>query len=191
MPRILALLASSALILTACGRGRSTESMVPEYASRPTLRVQSSAFAEGGEIPKPFTCDGKYISPPLAWSGVPEATRSLALICEDPDAPGGTFTHWVLFGLSPGAKELPEGVPAESRVKVGSGEESGAQGKNDFGNLGYGGPCPPKGRHRYIFRLYSLDMVPNLEPGASRAQLLEAIKGHVTAEGRLTGTYTR
>jgi Raf kinase inhibitor-like YbhB/YbcL family protein len=127
----------------------------------------------------------------LAWSGIPEGARSLALIVEDPDAPGGTFTHWVLYELAPSLTGLAEGLPPTERVRVGPGEQEARQGRNDFGKLGYGGPCPPVGTHRYIFRLYALDTTVGLEPGATREQVLQAIKGHVLAEGLLMGRYRR
>src|SRR5438105_2930693 len=116
------------------------------------MRIESSAFSEGGQIPRSYTCDGEDISPQLSWSGVPEGARSLGLICDDPDAPGKTWVHWVIFNLPPGTRELPEGVPARAGVSGG-----GAQGTNDFRKVGYGGPCPPGGSHRYIFKLYALD----------------------------------
>jgi Raf kinase inhibitor-like YbhB/YbcL family protein len=150
------------------------------------MRVESPAFAEGGRIPDRYTCDGRDVSPPLSWSGVPEATKSLALICDDPDAPGKTWVHWVLFNLPPRTKELPEGVPARESVSGG-----GEQGINDFRKIGYGGPCPPSGTHRYVFRLYALDTEVGLAAGATRADLDRAMKGRVLAEGALTGKYSR
>jgi Raf kinase inhibitor-like YbhB/YbcL family protein len=156
-----------------------------------TIRLQSPAFLEGGAIPKTYGCDGKDVSPPLKWSGVPETARSLAVVVEDPDAPLGTWTHWVLFDLAADLRELNEGVPTAERVELGSGGHSALQGKNDFGKTGYGGPCPPGGTHHYVFRVFALDASPDLGPGATRQQLLRAIKGHVLAEGRLTGLYSK
>ena len=150
------------------------------------MRVASPAFAEGAKIPRRYTCDGEDISPPLSWSGVPEGTKSLALICDDPDAPGKTWVHWVLFNLPPRTTELPEGVPARETIPGG-----GAQGVNDFRKIGYGGPCPPSGTHRYVFRLSALDAEVALAPGATRADLDRAMKGRVLAEGSLTGKYSR
>ena len=129
--------------------------------------------------------------PTLAWSGVPEAARSLALICEDPDAPRGTWTHWVIFDIPASVKELGEGVPAQERVEVTAGGEAALQGKNDFKKTGYGGPCPPSGTHRYFFRIYALDTGLGLGPGTTRQDLLRSIKGHVLAEGELMGRYSR
>jgi Raf kinase inhibitor-like YbhB/YbcL family protein len=150
------------------------------------IHVESSVFSEGGQIPSRYTCDGRDISPPLSWSGVPEGTKSLALICDDPDAPGKTWVHWVLFNLPPRIKELPEGVPALETISGG-----GEQGTNDFRKIGYGGPCPPSGTHRYMFKLYALDTEVALASGATRADLDRAMKGRVLAEGALTGKYSR
>jgi Raf kinase inhibitor-like YbhB/YbcL family protein len=136
-------------------------------------------------IPKQYTCDGENISPPLSWEGIPDGAKSIALICDDPDAPRGTWVHWVLYNLSPGTKSLPEKVPA------GKAAGGGVQGSNDFGDAGYGGPCPPGGTHRYFFRLYALDAM--LQPGGevTKARLLEAMEGHVMAQGELMGKYER
>jgi Raf kinase inhibitor-like YbhB/YbcL family protein len=151
------------------------------------LEITSTAFAEGAAIPKQYTGDGTDASPPLQWSAPPEKTKSLALICDDPDAPRGTWVHWVLFNLPADARALPEGVPTDGLL------DSGArQGKNDFGNIGYGGPAPPKGKpHRYYFKLYAVDAMLDLSAGATKAQLVAALKGHVVAEGELMGKYGR
>lgn len=148
--------------------------------------ITSSAFKEGGIIPKQYTCDGKDISPPLAWSSVPDSTKSLALICDDPDAPMGTWVHWVIFNLPLELKELPENVPPENTLKNGA-----KQGQNDFRKIGYGGPCPPGGTHRYYFKLYALDTVINLGAGSTKKQLLKAMEGHILAKGQLMGKYRR
>ena len=150
------------------------------------LHVESSAFSEGSQIPRQYTCDGKDISPPLSWSGVPEAAKSLALICDDPDAPGKTWVHWVLFNLPPGTNRLPEGIAARESVSGG-----GAQGTNDFRKIGYGGPCPPSGTHRYLFKLYALAAPLGLKPGASKKEVERAMETHVLAQGQLMGTYKR
>ena len=187
---LLALLAS-----TGCWR---TESLPAEDPSRLTIQLRSPAFAEGGMIPKTFTCDGSDHSPPLEWSGVPASARALALICDDPDAPGGTWSHWVVFNLPSQLKALREGVPAGETVPEASTEGSESvveklpkarQGKNDFGETGYGGPCPPSGTHRYFFRLYALDTRLELGSTATRAKVFKAIEGHILAEGRLVGKY--
>ncbi len=150
------------------------------------IEVKSEAFEEGGMIPKKYTCDGEDASPPLSWTGVPEGTEALALICDDPDAPVGTWVHWVIFNIPPDTTGLSENIPPERVL------ESGArQGRNDFGNIGYGGPCPPRGTHRYYFKLYALDKKVDLEPGATKDELLKAMEGHILAEGRLMGRYKR
>jgi Raf kinase inhibitor-like YbhB/YbcL family protein len=189
--RKLAVGTSLILVLASCGRRPSTEAILPKEQEKLTLRLSSPAFAEGGAIPKAYTCDGKDTSPPLEWSSVPEAARSLALVVEDPDAPGGTWIHWVLFDLPADVTRLPEGVPTEERVALGSDGQSARQGKNDFGKIGYGGPCPPSGTHHYIFRVFALDTELGLERGTNREPLLRAIRGHILAEGRLTGVYSR
>ena len=141
-------------------------------------------------IPKKNTCDGEDCSPPLEWSVVPSQAGSLALICDDPDAPAGTWSHWVIYNLPPEARSLPEGLAASDTGTLSSGSAA-RQGTNDFGKIGYGGPCPPSGTHRYIFRLYALDTMLELKGGASRSVLLTAMKGHVLALGRFTGKYHR
>jgi Raf kinase inhibitor-like YbhB/YbcL family protein len=145
------------------------------------LKVTSSAFSEGQPIPEKYTCDGQNVSPPIKWSGAPENTKSIALICEDPDAPSGMFTHWVLYDLPGKTTELREGSSG-----------SGKEGVNGFGKNGYGGPCPPPGGpHRYFFRVYPLDISSVGNVGSSKEDVAAAIKGHVLAEGSLMGTYKR
>jgi len=151
------------------------------------MELKSTAFQDGERIPAKYTCEGQDISPPLTWNGIPEQTQSLALIMDDPDAPGGIFTHWVIFNMPPDSRQLPQAVATQSQLPSGA-----LQGKNDFGRLGYGGPCPPPGYpHRYRFTLYALDQQLELKAGASKKQLLNAIKGHTLAQGQLTGTYQR
>jgi hypothetical protein len=157
---------------------------IAEGQARATLAIQSSSFANGGAIPPKFTCDGANISPDLRWTGVPQGTKSLALVMDDPDAPLG-FTHWLLYQIPPETRELPENLAAQ-------GSPHPAEGKNNFGDIGYGGPCPPGGKpHHYVFRLYALDLDPHLPPGATRKDLAAALKGHVLAEGQITGLYER
>jgi len=152
-----------------------------------TLSISSPAFQDREKIPAKYTCQGQDISPPLKWNGVPNETQSLALIVDDPDAPSGVFTHWVIFNLPPDSRELPEAVPAASQLPSGA-----LQGKNDFGKIGYGGPCPPPGYpHRYRFTLYALDRQLDLKAGSSKKQVLNAMEGHILAQGQLTGTYQR
>lgn len=150
------------------------------------IEVNSPVFTWGEAIPVKYTCDGDNVSPPLSWKGVPKGASSLALICDDPDAPGGTWVHWVLYNLPPEERGLPEGVPSKEVL-----ENRARQGRNDFRKIGYGGPCPPGGTHRYFFKVYALDAEAGLEPGATKAQLLEAMKGHVIGKGRLMGEYKR
>jgi len=160
--------------------------IMAEGGSKMTLQISSPAFSEGHMIPRQYTCDGADISPALSWSGVPEGTRSLALVCDDPDAPMGTWVHWVLFNIDPGQSGLPEQVPSEAEVLGGA-----RHGTNDFRRLGYGGPCPPGGTHRYFFRLYALDRMLDLESGATKAQLEAAMQGHILAQAQLMGKYRR
>jgi len=150
------------------------------------IQMTSSAFAESGMIPPKYTCDGQDVSPPLKWESVPEGTRSIALICDDPDAPMGTFVHWVLYNVPADVRELPENVPAEATLWNGA-----KQGTSDFGTTGYGGPCPPGGTHRYFFKIYALDAPVELSAGATKAELLGAMEGHILAQGRLMGKYKR
>ena len=150
------------------------------------ITITSSAFTDGGMIPRQYTCDGEDISPPLAWTGVPESTKSIALICDDPDAPVGTWVHWVLFKIPPSTKDLPANVPPKETLDNGA-----KHGTNDFRKLGYGGPCPPGGTHRYYFKLYALDAETSSEAGITKAQLLKDMEGHILAEGQLMGRYKR
>ena len=152
-----------------------------------SIELTSTAFQPGDTIPKRYTGDGMDRSPPLTWSEPPSGTQSLALICDDPDAPRGTWVHWVLFNLPGRTREVEEGVPTTKTLSNGA-----KQGTNDFGNIGYGGPAPPKGQpHRYLFKIYALDVTLDLSPGATKAQLLDAMKGHILAQGQLMGKYGR
>jgi Raf kinase inhibitor-like YbhB/YbcL family protein len=150
------------------------------------LTVTSTAFEEGGMIPVVHTCDGEDSSPPLSWSGVPDGTKSIALISDDPDAPRGTWVHWVLFNIPPDVTELPAEMPSDEKLENGA-----VHGITDFGRPGYGGPCPPGGTHRYFFKVYALDTKLDLGPGAKKKDLLAAMGGHVLAEGQLMGRYSR
>ena len=152
-----------------------------------SIQLTSSAFADGSPIPSKYTCDGNDTSPPLKWSGVPQGTKSLALICDDPDAPAGIWVHWVMYNIPATVTELPEGVPTGDAVLG-----SARQGVNDFRRIGYGGPCPPRGNpHRYYFKLYALDTELALKPKATKKDVVDAMQGHILAEGQLMGTYRR
>lgn len=150
------------------------------------MRLNSDAFDPGAPIPEAHTCDGPNVSPALHWQDVPEGARSLALICDDPDAPRKVWVHWVLFDLPPETTHLPERVPSSPTLPGG-----GVQGTNDFPAIGYGGPCPPSGTHRYVFKLYALDRTLGLAPGATKEQVLQAMRGHVLAAAELVGTYRK
>ncbi len=150
------------------------------------IEVKSTAFQEGAMIPKLYTCDDKDISPPLLWGGVPAETKSIALIMDDPDAPVGTWVHWVIFNIPPETTGLPENTPRTASLPNGA-----KHGNNSWSNLGYGGPCPPGGTHRYYFKVYALDVVLTLNTGITKAQLLKGMEGHILAEGQLMGRYTR
>jgi Raf kinase inhibitor-like YbhB/YbcL family protein len=179
---LLLLGAIPAMVLVQCAGGGSND----ERAAM-KLQLSSPDFEDGEMIPSKYTCDGSDASPRLEWSGVPEGSRSLALVCDDPDAPIGTWAHWVLYGLPADATSLPAGVPTEEVLETGT-----LQGKNDFKRVGYGGPCPPRGKpHRYFFKLYALDSALELEPGATKKTLEKAMRGHVLAEGQLVGMYQR
>ena len=149
--------------------------------------LASTSFAQGGDIPRKFTCDGADVSPELSWNGAPTGARSFALIADDPDAPAGTWTHWVLYDLPPATSSLPEGVSKTEELSSG-----GRQGRNDFRKIGYGGPCPPPGKpHRYFFKLYALDRLLNLSPGSSKQEVEEAMQGHILAQAEWMGKYRR
>ena len=151
------------------------------------FEIKSSDFEHNQAIPKKYSCEGSDVSPPLTWSNPPQGTEGFALIADDPDAPMGTWVHWVLYDLPSGTHELREGVPAQETLPSG-----GVQGLNDFKKIGYGGPCPPPGKpHRYFFKLYALNGKTNLKPRATKQQLLDAIKGHVLGEAQIVGTYKR
>jgi Raf kinase inhibitor-like YbhB/YbcL family protein len=150
------------------------------------MEIKSSAFKEGANIPWKYTCDSIDISPQLEWSQVPENTKTFALICDDPDTTMAAWVHWVLFNLPGNIPELPENVPKVEVLKNGA-----RQGKNDFGKIGYGGPCPPGGTHRYYFRIYALNKELDSESGITKKELLKAMEGHILCEGQLMGRYKR
>jgi Raf kinase inhibitor-like YbhB/YbcL family protein len=191
--QILTLLLSGAI--AGCGsegdpRGQSDVAL-DLGADASIIALTSSAFVDGGPIPPEYTADGDDVSPPLAWSGLPEGTKELALICEDPDAPGpAPWVHWVIYGIPADTNALPEGVPRAARPE----EPQGAlQGTNSWktDNIGYRGPSPPSGRHRYFFKLYALDKPLSLEEKLDKSSLVNAMSNHVIGKGQLMGTYER
>lgn len=149
-----------------------------------SISIRSSAFAEGTGIPSAYTCDGEDISPPLEWSDAPDTTQSFAVICDDPDAPNGTWVHWIIYDIPADTNGIDEKQPHNKALSNGA-----KQGMNDFKNIGYGGPCPPRGTHRYFFRIYALDTQLGLGPGASKDDLVRAMEGHILEEGSLKGKY--
>lgn len=165
---------------------RSTDSNVTKTASATTLSITSSAFADGQPIPRRYSCQGDGLSPDLRWSGVPRGARSLALIVEDPDAPSGMVVHWVMFNIPPTVTMLDSNQPMNEQLS-----NMAHQGMNGANKLGWVPPCPPNGTHRYYFRLYALDTVLSIAEKPDRQALLDAMKGHVLAEGVLMGTYKK
>jgi len=151
-----------------------------EKASMETLTLTSPAFANSGDIPSQFTCDAEDISPALSWTGAPAATKSLALIMDDPDATNGTWVHWIVFNMPPTLERIEEGK-----------EPEGVAGNNSWGRGGWGGPCPPSGTHRYFFKLYALDTMLDLPEGANKQQVLAAMEGRILAQAELMGKYKR
>ena len=151
-----------------------------------SIRVTSDAFPHEGPIPAPYTCSGSDISPALTWGDPPAGTQSFALIMDDPDAPAGTWVHWVLFNIPASARGLAEALPPGETLPDGS-----LHGRNSSGNLGYDGPCPPSGTHRYFFKLYALDEMVGVSSGADKGELLKAMEGHILAQGELMGTFSR
>jgi len=154
------------------------------YHSHMSLKLTSRAFKHEGVIPDKYTKDGGNISPPLAWTGIPDSTKSLALIMDDSDAPSGVFAHWLVYRIPAASTELSEDLPATAKLPNGL-----LQGRNDFQELGYGGPQPPEGTHRYIFHLYALDIDPDLEAGIGREELDQTLQGHILEEAQLMGRY--
>ena len=147
-----------------------------------SFELTSTAFSQGEPIPVKYSCDGEDISPPLAWGDPPEGTQSLALIMDDPDAPVGTWDHWILFNIPASTRGLPESMPVNAEFPGGN---------NSWGRTGYGGPCPPSGTHRYFFKFFALDIVLDLEAGITKEDLLAAMRGHVLASHEMIGLYQR
>jgi Raf kinase inhibitor-like YbhB/YbcL family protein len=198
-----------ALILTACSAPRNTSepapaepvnppqpTAVPQETGAPSDPVEaampfeltSTAFTQGNSIPALYSCDGQDISPPLAWSDPPAGTQSFALIMDDPDAPVGTWDHWILFNIPANMRELSENLPLDAKNQD---PDAIFVGSNSWGRADYGGPCPPSGTHRYFFRLFALDTTISLLPGASKGELSNAMEGHILALTELMGTFTR
>jgi Raf kinase inhibitor-like YbhB/YbcL family protein len=178
-----ACLAFTALLaLSACSNG-SDKAKVTEDSGPMDIQLISGAFEDGEPIPAQYTCQGKNISPPLAWSSPPAGAKSVALILDDPDAPRGTWVHWVVYNLPADTIGLPEGVKADSVLPG-----NALQGRNDYKRNDYGGPCPPSGTHRYFFKIYALDTALDLKAGATKDDVLRAMEGHVLAHGQLMGT---
>jgi Raf kinase inhibitor-like YbhB/YbcL family protein len=182
---------SGFLLLLGCAETKPSASPI-DVKGVPAMKITSTAFEEGGIIPKKYTGDGDDVSPPLGWSGAPAGTKCFALICDDPDAPTkDPWVHWVMFNIAAknGSEsfELPEAIPIEEDLG-----ERGKQGKNSFGKIGYGGPAPPPGKlHRYFFKIYALDKALDLKPAGTKQQLEQAMKGHLLAHGQLMGKYSR
>jgi hypothetical protein len=182
-----------AFVVAGCGGKAGTQPTRPAVPVRADKSAKwslaSPAFRNNGRIPPKYTCDGANVSPALSWPAPPKGTVELALTCDDPDAPGGNFVHWVLYGLPPSRQSLPEGIPASEMLpKLGGARH----GRTDFGRIGYGGPCPPKGpSHHYHFRLYALGASTNLAPGAAEAELARAMRGHILSQAELVGLYSR
>jgi Raf kinase inhibitor-like YbhB/YbcL family protein len=150
------------------------------------MEIKSSAFKEGETIPVKYTCDDLDISPPVEWSEGPSGTRTFTLICDDPDAPKGTWVHWVMYNIPADLLKLPENTPKTETLSSGA-----RQGKTDFGSIGYGGPCPPSGTHRYYFKIYALDYAPDYKLVITKKELLKLMEGHTLDEGQLMGRYKR
>jgi len=178
-------LLAAAIFLIISETGLGSEAQVKGKGR--AMELKSSAFQDNQDIPSKYTCDGADVSPPLIWNNPPNGAKAFALISDDPDAPVGTWVHWVIYDLPGDAKELAEGVPTQESLPNGA-----KQGVNDFRKVGYGGPCPPRGpAHRYFFKLYALDRPINLKPRATKQQLLAAMKGHILGEAQLIGKYQR
>ena len=171
------------IILSACATGTTTEAAVTNQ-----LTITSDAFASGQSIPAKYSCIGRNVSPPLAWNEPPAGTQSFALIMDDPDAPIGTWVHWVLYNIPLAKRDLQEDLPI-----TGKNVDLNAiyVGKNSSGNIGYDGPCPPSGTHRYVFKLYALDTTISLLPGATKEKILQEMEGHILAQGELVGTFSK
>lgn len=171
-------------VLASCAR--QSPQNVPMPMAKSSIVLTSPGFKEGEMIPATYTCDGANISPPLNWSGVPHDAKSLVLICTDPDAPGGNWTHWLLWNMPSPARKLLEGFSQKTTLANGA-----VQGTNDWKKIGWSGPCPPSGTHRYVFTIYALDTTLKLPPSTTKTKLLAALQNHALAQGELMGKYAR
>jgi len=187
---VIPILVSLVILCAACGPSRTEQAehiaTSAEGGEAMAFDLRSTGFSHGEMMPSRYTCDGDDISPALEWDDPPAGTQSLALIMDDPDAPLGTWVHWVLYNIPAEARSLGEAVPADAELSDGS-----RHGRNSWGRLGYGGPCPPSGTHRYVFRLYALDTTLDLDAGADKQELLRSMEGHILAKGELIGRYQR
>jgi Raf kinase inhibitor-like YbhB/YbcL family protein len=175
--------------ITACATTNTQISPSPEPQPikevAMSFEISSPAFTNGGKIPSKYSCDGRDISPALTWTEPPAGTQSFVLIMDDPDAPMGTWVHWILYNIPPSTRNLKEGTQTDHQLSDGS-----LQGKTSAGSIGYHGPCPPSGTHRYFFKLYALDTVPSLSTKADKKELLAAMEGHILANSELMGTFS-
>jgi Raf kinase inhibitor-like YbhB/YbcL family protein len=185
--KIIYLLLISLLVFN-CGHKEETKSVTNKTKQEKTmeLKITSTAFEDGDMIPKNYTCDGDNVSPELSWSGAPAETKSFSIICDDPDAPVRIWVHWVVYNIPGNSKGIAEAVSTDKKLNNGT-----LQGLNDFGMTGYGGPCPPRGTHRYFFKVYALDTALTIQEDVTKDVLLASMEGHVLAEGELMGRYSR
>jgi len=176
------------VLISGCIASKSDEeNLIEEDMNMNAISISSDVFENGGNLSSEYTCDGSDISPALSWHTAPAGTQSIALIVDDPDAPGKTWVHWVIYNIPTNATGLPAAVPKNKTLDDGS-----LQGKNDFGRIGYNGPCPPPGQnHRYFFKVYALDTTLNLKSGATKSQLEASMSGHILAQGEMIGKYKR
>jgi len=190
MWKTLTIVGTALCLVLSCGKRQPTPAEPAPSNAAPAntteMKLTSNSFREGQPIPRGYTCDGANVSPPLEWSSVPKSTKTLALIVDDPDAPAGTWVHWVLYNLPAENIGIIESTPTTETLTGG-----GIQGMNDFKKIGYGGPCPPSGTHRYFFKIYALDAELPLKPGSTKADLENAMTGHVLAQAQLMGTYRK
>ena len=184
-------IAALMMFAVACAKQPSATTSNPPgtqatQSATPGIKLVSRAFTEGQTIPRQYTCDGINVSPPLEWTGLPKSAKTIAIIADDPDAPAGTWVHWVIFNLPADTLGMVENVPLTEDVAGG-----GLQGKNDFQKIGYGGPCPPSGTHRYFFKIYALDVELPLKAGATKSEVEKAAEGHLVGQAQLMGTYRK